>query len=712
MKIPIDTPGIRVPDRSPDGVSACGAKRDSRTRLSRSTLSACCNMIAFYTVVVGSGCSQQDVAPSDIAVPRSAAGRHGETSVGLDPAKTDGDAHTSVTLIHGEGRGGGSDHLPENDNWETETQSAAMVQLLRRIALWIESGQEVASDLAREISASVARDFSYSRPSSDDATESTYRDVRVIRSKATGHNRSSDGIPGSIPERARKGTEQVSFPTLQKGTLFDFLRDGGLLSEAVSSGVDQSVHAKFKLVRIEPLPDGADTLVRLEFSRQSISSDEWKPIMQRTAAWRCRWRFLDSQPSRLQLASIYVQQFEDVSRDRGTLFADCTEAALGGNDSYAAQVRPGIPFWLSRLPKNFLGQFGHHGAAVGDINGDGLDDLYACDAGGLPNRIYVQQSDGTAVDCSAESGVDFLDDSTGVLLIDLDNDGDQDLIVATDPTLQVCENDGTGHFALRQPIRVDTDSLSLSAADYDVDGDLDLYVCGYRARKTDPTGRALPFPIPYHDANNGGRNLLLRNEGDFRFLDVTDRVGLGQNNSRFSMAAAWEDFDNDGDLDLYVANDFGRNSLYQNDGGHFRDVASGADVEDHASGMSVSCGDFDRNGFPDIYVGNMFSAAGNRVTFQERFVAESDRGGTDRSGLASVGSVASHLQRMARGNTLFQNVSQPGRLRFEDATDSRMKNVAMGRWAWASPFVDMTNDGWLDLVVANGYLTNQESDDL
>jgi hypothetical protein len=235
----------------------------------------------------------------------------------------------------------------------------------------------------------------------------------------------------------------------------------------------------------------------------------------------------------------------------------------------------------------------------------------------------------------------------------------------------------------------------MSAIDYDNDGRLDIYVCGYNARKQDPLHRGLPFPLPYHDANNGGRNYLLRNEGGFRFSDVTTSVGLDEHNTRFSLAAAWEDFDNDSDMDLYVANDFGRNCLYRNEGGHFREVAAMAGVEDQASGMSVAWGDYNRDGWMDLYVSNMFSAAGNRVTYQRQFAA----------GLADA--TVAGLQRMARGNTLFENARDGT---FRDVSEAAA--VTMGRWAWASKFVDLNNDGWQDLVVANGYVTNDDSDDL
>ena len=161
------------------------------------------------------------------------------------------------------------------------------------------------------------------------------------------------------------------------------------------------------------------------------------------------------------------------------------------------------------------------------------------------------------------------------------------------------------------------------------------------------------------------------------------------------MAAAWDDYDNDGDQDLYVANDFGRNNLYQNVGGRFTDVAAQAGVEDIATGMSVSWGDYNRDGLMDVYVGNMYSSAGNRVTYQRKLIeTQSDQ-------------VVAQVQRMARGNTLFANVGDHA---FRDV--SELAAVTMGRWAWASKFVDLNNDGWQDLVITNGYVTNTDSGDL
>ena len=166
------------------------------------------------------------------------------------------------------------------------------------------------------------------------------------------------------------------------------------------------------------------------------------------------------------------------------------------------------------------------------------------------------------------------------------------------------------------------------------------------------------------------------------------------------MAAAWEDLDSDGDSDLYVANDFGRNCWYRNEKGKFEDMASQAKIEDIASGMSVSFSDFDHNGRFDIYVSNMFSTAGQRTTAQNQYVKTFDNNDLSK------------LRRLARGNTLFRqrkaNESDP--VEFTDV--SMQANVNMGRWAWGSIFADINNDSWDDLLVTNGFLTTSETGDM
>src|SRR5437660_3257820 len=154
----------------------------------------------------------------------------------------------------------------------------------------------------------------------------------------------------------------------------------------------------------------------------------------------------------------------------------------------------------------------------------------------------------------------------------------------------------------------------MAAADYDRDGLVDLYLCTYVYFQSEDQYR---YPNPYHDARNGPPNFMFRNElgadGSGIFSDVTEAVGLNQNNDRYSFAPVWCDYNGDGWPDLYVANDFGRNNLYKNDKGKFRDVAAAAGVEDLGPGMSAAWFDYDGDGKPDLYTANMWTAAGNRV---------------------------------------------------------------------------------------------------
>ena len=466
----------------------------------------------------------------------------------------------------------------------------------------------------------------------------------------------------------------------------------------------KNLRITFKLFRVQRSANSITTRQYLSVSGQMAGS-----VVEQNATWSARWTVnTGGRPPRLDW--IGVDRFEQTEAQCAghTLFSDCTESVLARNDAYLTQICRGMNHWLFRGQD--IGMYrGKPGVAIGDVNGDGLDDLFLCQEWGLPNRLFIQNPNGTLHDISAEAGVDWLQDSRSALLVDLDNDGDQDLVVAMRGALVLAANDGKGNFVSCKVIEVNRDTTSLSAVDYDCDGWLDLYVCVYGpgAMTEDSVGvgtGGASGGFDYHDANDGGANHLFRNQiearDDWQFADVTQKTGLDVNNHRWSLAAAWEDFDNDGDQDLYVANDYGRNNLYRNDQQEdaeprFVDIAASAGVEDSASGMSVSWADYDRDGQMDVYVSNMFSAAGNRISFQDRFKADAPAG------------VKARLQRFARGNTLLKNGSSGS---FTDTSEAAA--VTMGRWAWGSNFVDINNDGWEDLVVANGFITTDDTSDL
>ena len=445
-------------------------------------------------------------------------------------------------------------------------------------------------------------------------------------------------------------------------------------------------------------------------------------LVQQNAKWVCRWSKVAEQandmttdretvtPSEpavsLRLSAISVTDFEEVIHSATSpLLSDVTATVFADDPGFAAQLSQSIDHWTRRLPTGFgISPWGDCGIAVGDANGDELDDIYLCQPGGLPNLLYFQRSDGTLVRATAESAVNWLDDSRSALFLDLDNDGDQDLVIGSREFLLLMENDGSGRFRLRADFREGRDAFSMAAADYDQDGNLDIYVCRYYAdnqtsdgdSETFQTGRArFSAPIPYHNATNGPANLLLRNKGNWQFSLANEETALREGNHRWSYAAAWEDFDNDGDQDLYVANDFGPNNLYRNDDGRFIDVAESANATDASTGMSADWSDYDRDGLMDVYVGNMFSSAGHRVMSQHRFKPGANA------------EMVARYKHLARGNSLLKN---NGDGRFEDVT--LQAQVHMGRWAWSSNFVDINNDGWQDLAIANGYYSGENHDDL
>ncbi|HUF62589.1 MAG TPA: VCBS repeat-containing protein [Verrucomicrobiales bacterium] len=490
---------------------------------------------------------------------------------------------------------------------------------------------------------------------------------------------------------AGEGSGSGGFPGIE-----GFKQSFDELVTSLDAGRAGEIRAKFKVIRVDLNPAGARTLVYADLA--AVHPDHH---IQQTAAWDCFWSSASSGSSPL-LAGIVVQDFEEITYAGGEspAFADGTESLLGENASFREQLIYGADHWYGSLDAAFGIHQGNQGLSIGDADGDGLDDLLVCQPAGLLNRLYLQNPDGSLRDATQAAGLDWLDSARSALFLDLDNDGDQDLVITLGYSLGLFENDGTGVFHLFSTVEIYSWPTSLAAADYDNDGDLDIFVCGYNPRGETAPGDIFANPVPYHDANNGARNFLLENKGDLIFEDVTESSGLNVNNRRFSFAASWEDYDNDGDQDLYVANDFGRNNLYHNEYAEtgvprFRDVAAEAGVEDIAAGMSVSWGDYNRDGWIDLYVSNMFSSAGNRVTYQRQFKPGADAG------------LRQDIQRHARGNTLFEN---SGDGTFKDV--STEASVTMGRWAWASHFVDINNDGWQDLYVANGFYTTPDTGDL
>ncbi|MGO9232368.1 MAG: FG-GAP-like repeat-containing protein [Bryobacteraceae bacterium] len=383
-------------------------------------------------------------------------------------------------------------------------------------------------------------------------------------------------------------------------------------------------------------------------------------------------------------------------------FRDVTGAAFAGVESFHQQLTRGTGHWRARLdPACGLDVYGENGIAAADIDNDGLDEIYVCQPGGLPNRLYKNDGKGRFRDISEECGLDILDDTTCALFADLRNSGFQDLVLVRPMQVMLFLNDGKGHFtvapdAFRFRTAPQGTFTSVSAADYDRDGRLDLYLCTYVYYQSEAQYR---YPTPYHDAQNGPPNFLFRNCLDRNppcFEDVTAETGMDHNNNRFSFAGAWCDYNNDGWPDLFVANDFGRKNLYRNTGGHFRDVAKEAGVEDIGPGMSASWLDYDGDGRPDVLISNMWSACGQRIVNDPAF-------GPGQQSPAMLDLYRRHV----KGNSLFHN-SGDGTFTYTGDT----QGIEMGHWSWSCDGCDFDNDGTPEIYIACGMLTNNSRKDL
>jgi len=357
------------------------------------------------------------------------------------------------------------------------------------------------------------------------------------------------------------------------------------------------------------------------------------------------------------------------------------------------------------------------GIAVADVNGDGFDDIYITMRLGK-NMLLVNQGDGTFLEQAASFKLDLPGHTTCALFADFDNDGDQDVILGRSLLkTSYLENRHGVFYQHPIPKFMPMAALSMSAADYNMDGLLDVYICTYRPAApagASPAGGVaqskdgdFDWPDEFFDINlareyrrrvsehrkrKGGTvldqlgppNVLLVNRGGGRFEPApeNDTVGIWRN----SMQATWGDYNRDGRPDLYIANDWGLDVLFRNDGsGGFTDVTTQAGVTAYGYAMGASWGDYDNDGQDDLYVSNMYSEPGRRITKQipglEKMFIES-----------------------AAGNWLYHQVANG---KFEQVAGLMPPSMTVMKagWSWGGCFADFDNDSFLDLYVLNGYFT-------
>ncbi|WP_221031287.1 FG-GAP-like repeat-containing protein [Actomonas aquatica] len=342
--------------------------------------------------------------------------------------------------------------------------------------------------------------------------------------------------------------------------------------------------------------------------------------------------------------------------------------------------------WTTAHYTEFQGGSIGSGIASGDIDGDGLVDLYVVNKV-RPNQLFRQVAPFRFEDITTSAGVAGTTAwNTGATLADIDNDGDLDLYVCqfNAPNLLFI-NDGAGHFTEEAAARgADLTSASVvgAFADYDRDGHLDLFVLtNVQRAATHPDGEA---------------DVLLRNRGDGTFEDVTLAAGLASVDER-GHSASWFDANADGWPDLYITNDFAKpDHLYQNNGdGTFTDTADRDLPATPWFAMGSDFGDINNDGLFDLFAADM---AG--TTHYKSKVTMGDMGGlVDTMDRMETPQYMRNFLYLNSGTDRFFEIAQ-------------MAGVKSSDWTWSPRFEDLDNDGFLDLHITNGMVRSFIDSDL
>jgi enediyne biosynthesis protein E4 len=334
------------------------------------------------------------------------------------------------------------------------------------------------------------------------------------------------------------------------------------------------------------------------------------------------------------------------------------------------------------------------GAAAFDYDNDGWMDILLVDGSSVedyragkchPPRLYHNNHDGTFADVSAKSGLNFCGWGYGVAIGDYDNDGWEDVYITGFHGSALFHNnrDGTFTDATAKAGVANADRWGTSAAfgDYDNDGNLDLYVANYVDVDMNDLPKFGDGPfcqyrgIPVNCGPRGlkgARDRLYRNNGDSTFTDVTEKPGIDiDKDSYYGLGVLWLDYDKDGCLDLYVADDSSPSLLYHNNcKGGFTEVGAAAGVAYSSdgleqAGMGIDSADYDGDGWPDIVKTNFSDDANN--------LYHNDRNGefTDLAGAAGIGA------------------------------------ISIPYLGFGAKFLDFDNDGWPDIFIVNGHVDPQ-----
>src|SRR5689334_22837032 len=359
----------------------------------------------------------------------------------------------------------------------------------------------------------------------------------------------------------------------------------------------------------------------------------------------------------------------------------------------------GVTF-VNRLPEdssfNFISYLYYYnggGVAVGDVNNDGLPDLYFTSNIG-PNRLYLNKGDYRFEDITARAGVaDSIGWKTGVTMADVNGDGYVDIYVSGVDYLTMHGrnvlyiNNGDGTFTDRtSEYGLDHAGYSTQALffDYDGDGDLDMFLLNHSTHSE----RSINRDTQHASANPRASDRLFRNDNG-HFVDVSERAGVADHAGAFGLGVVASDFNGDGCPDLYVSNDFQENDyLYINNcDGTFTESVTRATRHTSRFSMGVDAADFNNDGRPDIFVADMLPDRQDILTTSAS---------SESYHLFDLQLQAGYQAQYSR-NTL--QLNRDG-TRFSDI--GFYAGVAATDWSWAPLFVDLDNDGYKDLFISNG----------
>jgi len=394
---------------------------------------------------------------------------------------------------------------------------------------------------------------------------------------------------------------------------------------------------------------------------------------------------------------------------------------------------------LAMVSRNRLVEDGS-GVAAGDVDGDGLCDLYFCSVQG-DNRLFRNLGNLRFEDISATSGVTCRGQtSTGAVLVDVDGDEDLDLLVTgLGAGTRLFFNDARARFSERVDVGLlgDSGARSMALADVDGDGDLDLYVVNYRratardAKDSVPvTRRGDHYEVPVHLRDrfsaeilengavklfeHGEPDVLYRNIGGGRFEAVpwSEGVFLDEQGRRleepprdWGLSAMFHDLNGDGAPDLYVCNDFhSPDRVWLNDGkGRFRAIGATALRKTSWASMAVDFADINRDGFDDFFVAEMLGVRRRDRHTQRDNVGE---GPLYRYGWGWRTGQITNVTGVMR-NTLFLNTGDGS---FHEI--AFLAGVHASDWTWGAAFLDVDLDGYEDLLIANGHARDHLNSDV